>query len=80
MNTPRTDAVLNGEKDITWHDHASQLERELSAEQEKVRELREALYDVYYQSIGQLDKKTCGHPFYCVCLDKKTKAALEATK
>jgi len=80
MNTPRTDAV--GESLVSEYEqtdfnrfirminHAEQLERELTAEQEKVRELREALSILEQQiDYGQVD----------VALDY-VRAILEKTK
>ena len=46
MNTPRTDAEFMGvihDEECVMASFARQLERELTAEQEKVKQLREAL-------------------------------------
>jgi len=54
MNTPRTDAIdtfepflVSSEKAKKLADLSRQIERELIAEQEKVKELREALKAIY---------------------------------
>lgn len=88
MNTPRTDAaVVQYKKDIDWGtfpleiiNESQKLERELTAERERVRELRDVLLDNWYQATGHPDKKRCGHPYHCTCLDKNTRATLEKTK
>jgi len=60
MNTPRTDAacfdsfehpLTHQNCEVVKADHCRQLERELIAEQQKVRELREAL-DVINKTVG----------------------------
>lgn len=75
MNTPRTDAALYAiAPRETWTKYewipvefSRQLERELTAEQEKVKQLRDALETVYMRTIDIDSRKTA-------------MTALEATK
>ena len=97
MNTPRTDAETSFVKcypnggeglEVIDADFARQLERELTAEQEKVKRLREALIcfcDMDNADLGKASLNNVRDDFmydcpeyvgYCV----KARAILEATK
>lgn len=55
-------------------------DKKLNAIRNAAPALLEALEDSYYQSIGEYSKKSCGHNFFCVCPESKTKAAIAAVR
>ena len=89
MNTPRTNAVLEkqpnggfgldkGQCIAQWYDHSSQLERELTAEQEKVKRLREAMGN-YLLALDQWENTNSAEK-RVARMDASMRAILEATK
>lgn len=92
MNTPRTDAVLSApEIRVSWFqqrmtqtviEHSRQLERELMAEQEKVKQLREALAGLvaYIDSDAMNDYPPSVWGAYPPDVMQSTRAILEKTK
>ena len=87
MNTPRTDAVFKdcpegGDVVMMVLDLSRQLERELTAEQEKVKRLREALalalrYGITEQDLDDAHLLDKNAPIHVVA---DARAILEATK
>lgn len=86
MDTPRTDAAepqgfLIGQQDyVNMRELSRQLERELTAEQYKVKRLREALKNSQAIAMEYADEMACT-PMSEVCRQIENNAAiLEATK
>jgi len=97
MDTPKTDALIGNKMNNRTMDegilidHARQLERELAAEQEKVKMLREALENILPKVAHEYQCGTVRPAMHwaehgsmsfdnCQCEIKSASATLEATK
>jgi len=97
MDTPKTDALIGNKMNNRTMDegilidHARQLERELAAEQEKVKMLREALEKILPKVAHEYQCGTVRPAMHwaehgsmsfdnCQCEIKSARATMEATK